>query len=209
MSASSLSTLPATRAKSQGLFDSVEAWSHRQNDDGELPIDEPTIRERLGPVRQLRSRLPACFNNAVVWMQTNGELPQAEGPMAKLFSTEALVRQAGDFVNMVGPDASAEYQEPTAPQTASSNSSCSASPSGPRSTTGRAKSSETLLPSEGSVCHVPNDSKKPITMALVKKEVRVADRHANKESAPRHTSKSLKVCSEIVEQPHSVLSCLT
>ena len=36
--------------------------------------------------------------------------------MAKLFSTEALVRQAADFVNMVGPDALREYQEPTAPQ---------------------------------------------------------------------------------------------
>ena len=56
---------------------------------------------------------------------------------------------------------------------------------------------------------MPNDSEKPIAMALVNKEVRVAHRHANKENAPRHTSKSLKVCSEIVDQPHSVLSCLT
>ena len=58
--------------ESQRLFDSVEAWSHRQNDDGELPIDEPTVRERLGRAAT-EIEVARLLQQRAVWMQTNGE----------------------------------------------------------------------------------------------------------------------------------------
>ena len=51
-----------------------------------------------------------------VWMVQNGTIPVAEGPMSKVFSTEALVRASQDIVELVGPDAVRSYFEPTAPE---------------------------------------------------------------------------------------------
>ncbi|BCO35866.1 hypothetical protein MHEC_22990 [Mycobacterium heckeshornense] len=51
-----------------------------------------------------------------VWMTEQGQVPVAEGPMSKVFSTEALVRASQDMVELVGPDAMRSYFEPTAPQ---------------------------------------------------------------------------------------------
>ena len=51
-----------------------------------------------------------------VWMTEQGQAPVAEGPMSKLFSTEALVRASQDIVELVGPDAMRSYFEPTAPE---------------------------------------------------------------------------------------------
>jgi alkylation response protein AidB-like acyl-CoA dehydrogenase len=38
-------------------------------------------------------------------MESVGDLPVAEGPMSKLFSTEAIVRGAEELTALVGPDA--------------------------------------------------------------------------------------------------------
>jgi alkylation response protein AidB-like acyl-CoA dehydrogenase len=45
-----------------------------------------------------------------------GQVPVAEGPMSKVFSTEALVRASQDVMELVGPDAVRSYFEPTALQ---------------------------------------------------------------------------------------------
>jgi alkylation response protein AidB-like acyl-CoA dehydrogenase len=45
-----------------------------------------------------------------------GQVPEAEGPMAKLFSSEALERAAQDLCEVVGPDALRSYFDPTAPR---------------------------------------------------------------------------------------------
>ena len=49
-------------------------------------------------------------------MAEAGQVPVAEGPMAKVFSTEALVRASQDIVELVGPDAVRSYFEPSAPE---------------------------------------------------------------------------------------------
>jgi len=51
-----------------------------------------------------------------VWMTEEGQTPVAEGPMSKVFSTEALERASQDIVELVGPDALRSYFEPTAPE---------------------------------------------------------------------------------------------
>jgi alkylation response protein AidB-like acyl-CoA dehydrogenase len=51
-----------------------------------------------------------------VWMTETGQTPVAEGPMSKVFSTEALVRASQDIVELMGPDAVRSYFEPTAPE---------------------------------------------------------------------------------------------
>ena len=48
------------------------------------------------------------------WMEGQGEVPVAEGPMSKLFGTEALVRHAEAISALVGPDALRSRGDPTA-----------------------------------------------------------------------------------------------
>ena len=43
-------------------------------------------------------------------------MPDAEGPMAKLFSSEAFERSAQDLCEMMGPDALRSYFDPSAPR---------------------------------------------------------------------------------------------
>jgi len=49
-------------------------------------------------------------------MAAAGVVPEAEGPMSKLYSSEAFERVAEDLTEMVGADALRSYFEPTAPQ---------------------------------------------------------------------------------------------
>ena len=49
-------------------------------------------------------------------METVGDVPVAEGPMSKLFSTEAIVRGAEELTALVGPDALRSRTDPTAVQ---------------------------------------------------------------------------------------------
>ena len=47
------------------------------------------------------------------WMEERGMVPLAEGPMSKLFSTEAIVRCAEELCSIVGPDALRSRLDPT------------------------------------------------------------------------------------------------
>jgi len=49
-------------------------------------------------------------------MAEEGPAPVAEGPMSKLYSTEALQRAAEDILEMAGPDALRSRFQPSAPQ---------------------------------------------------------------------------------------------
>lgn len=51
------------------------------------------------------------------WMDWSGKgIPVAEGPMAKLHSSETLERASQDLVDLMGPDGLRSFYEPTAPQ---------------------------------------------------------------------------------------------
>jgi alkylation response protein AidB-like acyl-CoA dehydrogenase len=47
-------------------------------------------------------------------MESTGEVPVAEGPMSKLFSTESVVRHSEALTALVGPDALRSRADPTA-----------------------------------------------------------------------------------------------
>jgi alkylation response protein AidB-like acyl-CoA dehydrogenase len=78
--------------------------------------------ERLDqvPVQQALARATAEMEAAqllelrVTWMESQGQVPVHEGPMAKLYGTEALVRQAEALTELVGPDALRSRLDPTA-----------------------------------------------------------------------------------------------
>jgi alkylation response protein AidB-like acyl-CoA dehydrogenase len=89
------------------LLQAVEAWAH---DSGR--VDDPDVRARLGRWATALE-VAQLLELRTTWMSAQGRVPVAEGPMSKLFSTEALVHAAEDLTEMVGPDALRSRTDPT------------------------------------------------------------------------------------------------
>jgi alkylation response protein AidB-like acyl-CoA dehydrogenase len=51
----------------------------------------------------------------VAWLVANGQFPDTEGSMAKLFSSEAIERQAQDLVDLLGSDGIRSRDDENAP----------------------------------------------------------------------------------------------
>jgi alkylation response protein AidB-like acyl-CoA dehydrogenase len=100
----------------QRLVDEAERWAQDATDaTGRPRLDDPAVRVRLARAAT-EVEVSRLLERRAVWMTREGEVPEVEGPMAKLFSTEALVRAAQDLFEMVGPDALRARFEPTAPR---------------------------------------------------------------------------------------------
>ena len=97
------------------LLDLAEQWARETTGpDGRPRIEDPEVRARLGRVAaEIEAAL--LLQRRAAWMATEGELPEAEGPMAKLYSSEMLERAAQDITELICPDAIRSYFEPTAP----------------------------------------------------------------------------------------------
>jgi alkylation response protein AidB-like acyl-CoA dehydrogenase len=94
------------------LLGAVEEWATAEHD-GFRRIDDADARSRLArwaTALEVAELLEARAS----WMDVRGEVPIAEGPMAKLFSTETLVRASEDLTELVGPDALRSKLDPTA-----------------------------------------------------------------------------------------------
>jgi len=90
------------------LVEAVEQWAHEAG-----RIDEPELQTRLARwATQLE--VATLLELRATWMEAKGDVPLAEGPMSKLFSTEALVGAAEDLTELVGPDALRSRLDPTA-----------------------------------------------------------------------------------------------
>ena len=98
------------------LVELVQEWAKETpGADGRPKIDEPDVRHRLmRAATELEVAL--LLQRRAVWMAEVGQIPEAEGPMAKLLSTEYLERSAQDLTEMIGPDALRSYFEPSAPK---------------------------------------------------------------------------------------------
>jgi alkylation response protein AidB-like acyl-CoA dehydrogenase len=88
------------------LLESAEAWA---SDDGAsrvggAPIERSDVRARLAAAAT-DLEVARLLEARTTWMEGRGEVPVSEGPMSKLFSTEALVRRSEDLAELVGPDA--------------------------------------------------------------------------------------------------------
>ena len=99
------------------LLDEAEAWARESTDD-DGRVRASTIPTSVSVWRGARPRRRwlGCSSCAATWMAETGVVPEAEGPMAKLFSSEALERAAQDLCELVGPDALRSYFDPTAPR---------------------------------------------------------------------------------------------
>jgi alkylation response protein AidB-like acyl-CoA dehydrogenase len=98
------------------LLESTEAWAEETVDeDGRRRLDDPEVRSRLGRART-EHEVSVLLQRRGTWMVEQGIVPEAEGPMSKLYSSEALERVAQDLTEMIGADALRSYFDPTAPQ---------------------------------------------------------------------------------------------
>jgi 3-oxocholest-4-en-26-oyl-CoA dehydrogenase alpha subunit len=98
------------------LLHHVEQWAaSTEADDGWPRLSNTDVRRRIARVA-MEDEVARLLLRRCVWMTEKGRNPVAEGPMSKVFSTEALVRASQDVMELVGPDAVRSYFEPTAPE---------------------------------------------------------------------------------------------
>ncbi len=96
------------------LLDEAEAWATTAaGDGGPAPVVTQEVRERL--MRWVtRLEVAQLLEARTTWMEVNGMVPVAEGPMAKMYGTEAMVDAAEDLTELIGPDALRSRSDPDA-----------------------------------------------------------------------------------------------
>jgi alkylation response protein AidB-like acyl-CoA dehydrogenase len=96
------------------LLAAMEHWAATALDgDGRPRAQDPTVLARLGRAAA-ENEVSSLLARRSAWIQSVGGLPGVEGSMAKLFASEALTRQGGDFMDMLGPDGVRSKGDPTA-----------------------------------------------------------------------------------------------
>jgi alkylation response protein AidB-like acyl-CoA dehydrogenase len=98
------------------LLEYSEDWARATTDEnGRRHIDDPDVRRRLARVAA-DAEVSLLLQRRAVWMDEQDIVPEAEGPMSKLFSSEAMERCSQDMVELLGPDGIRSYFEPSAPE---------------------------------------------------------------------------------------------
>ena len=111
--------LTLERAGPQGghsfrLLQAMEHWATTAVDGSGRPrAEDPTVLARLGRAAA-ENEVATLLARRSAWVQSTGGLPGVEGSMAKLFASEAVTRQGGDFMDMLGPDGVRSQGDPTA-----------------------------------------------------------------------------------------------
>jgi len=96
------------------LLAAMEHWAATAVDPAGRPrVADPTVLARLGRAAA-ENEVSTLLARRSAWVQSTGGLPGVEGSMAKLFASEALTRQGGDFMDMLGPDGTRSTGDPTA-----------------------------------------------------------------------------------------------
>ena len=97
------------------LLAATESWARESTDEAGTPrIEDPDVREALGRTL-IDLEVSRLLQRRVAWMAESGQPLNTEGPMSKLFSSEAIKERAQEMVELVGPDALRSYFDPTAP----------------------------------------------------------------------------------------------
>ena len=95
------------------LVEAAERWAEAADVEGRVPLHRDDVRMRL--VRAATDdEVAQLLELRTTWMEANDDVPVAEGPMSKLFSTEAMARHAEALTALVGPDALRRRGDPTA-----------------------------------------------------------------------------------------------
>jgi alkylation response protein AidB-like acyl-CoA dehydrogenase len=91
----------------------TEAWATSRGTDGEVPVEREDVRRAL--IRAATDlEVAQLLEVRTTFMEAAGDVPVSEGPMSKLFGTEAVVRHAEALTAIVGPDALRSRLDPTA-----------------------------------------------------------------------------------------------
>ena len=91
----------------------AEAWATESADGEEPPIERDNVRRALIEAAT-DLEVAELLELRTTWMEQIGQMPIAEGPMSKLFSTESIVKHAESITAAVGPDALRSSLDPTA-----------------------------------------------------------------------------------------------
>lgn len=98
------------------LLHHAELWATTTPaDGGPARITETDVRRRISRVA-METEVSMLLQRRCVWLAEQGRHPVAEGPMSKVFSTEALERASQDMLELVGPDGVRSFLEPSAPE---------------------------------------------------------------------------------------------
>jgi len=90
----------------------VEEWADTTDRHGVRAIDDVDVRRRLASVAT-SLEVAELLEARTTWLEHLGRVPVAEGPMSKLFSTEAVVHGAEELCSVVGADSLRSRLEPT------------------------------------------------------------------------------------------------
>jgi alkylation response protein AidB-like acyl-CoA dehydrogenase len=96
------------------ILGAAETWAAAPSvHSGARPLEREDVRRRL--VRAATDlEVARLLEIRSTFMESTHDVPVAEGPMSKLFSTEAVVRHAEQLSAMAGPDALRSRLDPTA-----------------------------------------------------------------------------------------------
>jgi alkylation response protein AidB-like acyl-CoA dehydrogenase len=81
------------------------AWARgTRRPDGSLLIDDPVFREQLARI-SIEAEMSRLLALRVGWLVETGGMPALEGPLSKLFSTEANQRHLSSLLDFIGEEA--------------------------------------------------------------------------------------------------------
>jgi alkylation response protein AidB-like acyl-CoA dehydrogenase len=79
------------------------AEASKPNDAGERLIDDPTVRRRLARIA-IDVEVSRLLQRRSAWIYSVGGHPRAEGPMAKVYSSETFAAACSTLLDVFGPD---------------------------------------------------------------------------------------------------------
>lgn len=95
-------------------FGEVLHWAMTPAPDGARPADDPHVRETIGKL-SARMDVLRLFSLRIAGMIANGQVPNVEGSMAKVWSSDYGQELTGAALAMMGPDGVIGIGEPEAP----------------------------------------------------------------------------------------------
>ena len=106
---------PTAHGSAVRLLAQVEQWVRSAIDGSGRPlIEDPSVRERLARVA-VDNAVGEMLKERMSWVTQCGGLPVVEGSMAKLWTSEALQRASGEFLDALGPEGVLQHGEDGAP----------------------------------------------------------------------------------------------
>ncbi|HKR86576.1 MAG TPA: acyl-CoA dehydrogenase [Phenylobacterium sp.] len=88
----------------------AEAWARKTERDGRPAIEDPRILARLARVHA-DANIAEALSAKVLGMRLAGVRDQAFGPAAKVFSTEAFIKDSADLLDLAAPQSLIRGQE--------------------------------------------------------------------------------------------------